>query len=145
MPTVGDVLTEKRIKNVVKCAPDANVAVAARMMVEHKIGSVLVVEGETIRGIFTERDLLNRVVAAEKDPHLTRVRDVMSQTVACATLQTRLAECRAVMTRDRVRHLPVVDAGRLIGIISSGDILAREVHDQQETIHYLHEYMYGRT
>ncbi|MFO0971972.1 MAG: CBS domain-containing protein [Phycisphaerae bacterium] len=144
MPTVQEVLNNKRTHGVVTAAPETSVATAARMMVDNKIGSVLVVDGETIRGIFTERDLLNRVVAAEKDAHLTRLREVMTQTVACATPETKLSECRAVMTRDRVRHLPVIEQGRLVGMISIGDILAREVVDQQETIHYLHEYMYGR-
>lgn len=143
MSNVIDVLNSKG-NNVVCVSPDASVQDAAQRMAQYKIGAVLVTRGADILGIFTERDLLNRVVAADKDPRGTPVSDVMTAPVACGTPQTKLAECRAVMTRGRLRHLPIVDNGRLVGMISSGDILARENHEAQETIHYLQEYMYGR-
>ena len=143
MSTVLDVLNNKG-NNVVCVAPETNVQDAARRMAQYKIGAVLITRGNDILGIFTERDLLNRVVAADKDPHTTVVSDVMTAPVSCGTPQTKLAECSAVMTRGRLRHLPIVDGGRLVGIISSGDILAREAHEAQETIHNLQEYMYGR-
>jgi CBS domain-containing protein len=143
MSSVIDVLNSKG-NNVVCVAPDSTVQDAAHRMAQYKIGAVLVTRGSDILGIFTERDLLNRVVAADKDPRATPVSEVMTAPVACGTPQTKLAECRAVMTRGRLRHLPIVDNGRLVGMISSGDILARENHEAQETIHYLHEYMYGR-
>lgn len=143
MSSVLDVLNTKG-KNVVCVAPESTVHDAARRMAQYKIGAVLVTRGNDILGIFTERDLLNRVVAADKDAHATAVSEVMTAPVACGTPQTKLAECRAVMTNGRLRHLPIVDGGRLIGMISSGDILARENHEAQETIHYLQEYMYGR-
>lgn len=143
MATVSEVLSNKG-RNVVSIAPDATVHDAAKKMAQFKIGAVLVTRGTEILGIFTERDLLNRVVAADADPNSTPIGEVMTAPVACATLQTKLTECQAVMTRNRLRHLPIVENGRLVGMISSGDILARENHDAQETIHYLHEYMYGR-
>lgn len=116
---------------------------AARIMHEKHIGSVVVVKSDKIVGIFTERDLMNRVVAEQRDPAKVRVADVMTERIAICTRDTTLNECRAVMTRNKLRHLPVVEDGRLEGIISSGDILARELEDQQETIQYLHDYMVG--
>jgi CBS domain-containing protein len=143
MATVSEVLGDKG-RSVVCVSPETSVLDAAKRMAQHKIGAVLITRGAEILGIFTERDLLNRVVATEADPRTLPVGEVMTAPVACGTPQTKLAECRAVMTRNRLRHVPIVDGGRLVGIISSGDILARENHEAQETIHYLHEYMYGR-
>lgn len=144
MAHVADVLNQKG-RNVACVGPDVSAREAARLMSRHKIGSVLVTRGDEILGIFTERDLMNRVVAADLDPDTTPVGEIMTAPVACATPATSLAECRGVMTRSRLRHLPILDGGRLVGIVSIGDVMAREHHDQQETIYYLHEYMYGRT
>ncbi|MBX3395982.1 MAG: CBS domain-containing protein [Phycisphaerae bacterium] len=116
---------------------------AARLMHERHIGSVVVMNGDVILGIFTERDLMNRVVAEERDPKTTRVADVMTARIAICSRDTTLESCRSAMTRHKIRHLPVVEDGKLLGIISSGDILARELKDQEETIRYLHEYMLG--
>ncbi|MFH1108483.1 MAG: CBS domain-containing protein [Planctomycetota bacterium] len=118
---------------------------AAKTMNQRRIGAVVVTDGDRVVGIFTERDILNRIVAAGKDPKTTRVEEVMTSPMACCQRDTRLTECRAVMTQKRIRHLPVVEDGKLFGIISAGDIVAGEVADQQATIEYLHEYLYGRT
>ena len=86
---------------------------------------------------------LNRVIAAGRDPATPRVSDVMTSRIACCSPDSALDECRTVMTNHRIRHLPVVEHDRLVGIISSGDLLARELRVQEETIRYLHEYMTG--
>ena len=142
MSRVQDVLNTKG-SDVATIRLDANVLDAARGMHERHIGALVVLDGGNIVGIFTERDLLNRVVAVGRDPSATQVRDVMTARVAICTRDTTLSACRTAMTRNKMRHLPVVEDGRLIGIISSGDILARELEDQEETIRYLHEYMHG--
>jgi CBS domain-containing protein len=143
MPNVRTIL-EKKGRDVVKVACDLNVVQAAKKMNERRIGAVVVTRGEKVVGIFTERDILNRVVAEQRDPAQTLVEDVMSSPVACCSPDTKLAECRAVMRTKRIRHLPVVQDERLMGIISIGDILAVEEAEQQETIRYLHEYLYGQ-
>ncbi len=112
-------------------------------MNERRIGGLVVTSGDRVIGIFTERDVLIRVVAAGRPPGETLVESVMTTPMACCRRDTPLAECRAVMTNKRIRHLPVVEEGKLYGIISAGDILAGEVADQRETIEYLHEYLYG--
>lgn len=114
---------------------------AARLMSERHIGALVVTRAGKVIGIFTERDILNRVVGQQRDPAQTAVRDVMTSPVACCTSQTSRAECRSVMRNRRVRHLPVVDDERLVGIVSIGDILEDEGAEQRETIRYLYEYL----
>ncbi len=141
MPTVDSILQRKG-RHVYSIGHDATVLEAARRMNEHRIGALVVVRDGKVVGIFTERDVLNRVVAAQLDPATTRVEQVMSAPVACCTPATTRAECRHVMRQRRIRHLPVVEGDRLIGIVSIGDIVEDEGAEQQETIRYLYEYMY---
>ncbi|MFQ5502081.1 MAG: CBS domain-containing protein [Phycisphaerae bacterium] len=142
MPIVRDILEAKGTK-VSTIHPDQTVLDAAKLMNQQRIGAVMVLEGENISGIFTERDVLNRVVAARQDPATTKIGDVMTTEIACCSLDTKIEACRTAMTKNKIRHLPVVEDGKLHGIISSGDILARELKDQADTIRYLHEYMQG--
>lgn len=116
---------------------------AARLMHVRHIGSVLVMRDGTIAGIFTERDLMNRIVAEQRDAAKTPVSEVMTERITCCTPDTTLAACRSAMTKNRMRHVPVIEDGKLVGIISSGDILARELEDTEETLRYLHEYISG--
>jgi len=131
--------------NVATIDRSATVLEAATLMNERRIGALVVVSGDSAIGIFTERDILVRVVAAERAPQETIVGDVVTSPMACCRRDTKLAECKAVMTAKRIRHLPVVEEGKLYGMISSGDILASELAEQQATIEYFHEYLYGRT
>ncbi len=131
--------------NVATIDRSATVLEAATLMNERRIGALVVISGESAIGIFTERDILVRVVAAGRAPEETIVGDVVTSPMACCRRDTRLAECKAVMTAKRIRHLPVVEEGKLYGMISSGDILASEMAEQQTTIEYFHEYLYGRT
>jgi len=144
MPTAQDMLANKS-GEVVIIEEEATVMEAAKIMSDRRIGSLVVGRREKVVGIFTERDVLNRVVARHLDPLTTIVKDVMTTPVACCQPTTKLAECRSVMTEKRIRHLPVVKENRLLGMISSGDILALEHGEQQRTIEYLHEYLYEGT
>lgn len=143
MPTVGDLLSCKK-GEVFKVTANATVRDAAKAMAQHAIGSVVVAVGDRVEGIFTERDLLNRVVAVEKDMDRTLVKEVMSSPVVCCEPNTRLLECKSIMTEKKLRHLPVVQDGEMIGMLSIGDINARECADQAHTIKYLHDYLHGR-
>ncbi|MCH8806754.1 MAG: CBS domain-containing protein [Planctomycetes bacterium] len=142
MHTVQHILDRK--PGPVTCIDrESTVLDAAKLMNEKRIGALVVNRGETVIGIFTERDILNRVVAAQKVPAKTLVKDVMTTPVACCKPETTEAECRHVMREKRIRHLPVVANERLVGMISIGDITEDENAEQQETIEYLHEYLYG--
>jgi CBS domain-containing protein len=140
MVTVEKILEQKG-REVVSIDHEAKVVDAAHLMNERHIGALVVTRGEKVVGIFTERDILNRVVAQLRDPATTAVHEVMTSPVACCTPQTPRAECRSVMRNRRIRHLPVVQDEQLTGIISIGDILEDEGAEQQETIRYLYEYI----
>jgi CBS domain-containing protein len=136
-------LLAKKGNHVYRISEQATVLEAARMMNEHRIGALVVMNAERLVGIFTERDILCRVVAEQRDPAKTTVEQVMTSPVACCTPQTTRDECRAVMRERRLRHLPVVDDGRLVGMISIGDLNDAEQADQEQTIQYLTEYVLG--
>lgn len=142
MPTVRDVLSRKG-STVHTIAADATVLAAAKVMNERRIGALVVTRGDKVVGIFTERDILNRVVAASRDAATTRVEEVMTTPIACCSLDTTRAECRSVMRNRRIRHLPVVENEKLCGIVSIGDLMEDEGAEQQQTIEYLYEYMHG--
>ncbi len=144
MPTAQDILA-KKTGEVAMIDQDATVMEAAKIMSDRRIGSLVVGSRDKVVGIFTERDVLNRVVARHLDPSETIIKDVMTTPVACCQPTTKLAECRSVMTEKRIRHLPVVKDNMLMGMISSGDILALEYGEQQRTIEYLHEYLHEGT
>jgi CBS domain-containing protein len=144
MATVRDILAKKG-PHVWSIGGEATVLQAAQFMTEHKIGALIVLDGEHIAGMFSERDILQRVVAEGRDPTRTTVGDVMTTEVACCTLDTPLEEARGAMKNRRIRHLPVVDGDeRLLGVVSIGDLNAYQVADQEQTIFLLNEYLYGR-
>jgi CBS domain-containing protein len=144
MAIVKEILVNKS-GQVLSTGPEASVYDAAQVMNEHKVGSLLVLEDGQLAGIFTERDILARVVAQRLDPVETRVGDVMTRGVVCCRPHTPLDEARGVMKNRRIRHLPVVDDdGRLLGLISIGDLNAHDNHSREQTIHLLHQYIYGQ-
>jgi len=144
MPIAQSILDRKG-GNVATIDHQATALQAAKLMNERHIGAVVVTKGDVVIGIFTERDILNRIVAMGRPPDATTVASVMTSPMMCCRRDTPLSECRAVMTNKRIRHLPVVEDGKLYGMISAGDILASEVVGQQQTIEYLEEYLYRRS
>jgi CBS domain-containing protein len=144
MGTVRDIISKKGT-HVLTIEPTASVYDAARLMNQHKVGSLLVTETGRLVGIFTERDVLQRVVAERRDPVATSIRDVMTSEVACCRMHTTLDEVRGVMMHRRIRHLPVcTEEGQIEGMVSIGDLNAHETHSQEMTIHFLHQYIYGQ-
>jgi CBS domain-containing protein len=143
MATVRDLLAVKG-SHVLTISPDATVYDAAVLMNEHKIGSLVVLDEGRVRGIITERDILQKLVGERRDPTLTPVRDVMTIGVVCCRPYTTVDESRAVMKNRRIRHTPVVDDdGQLQGLISIGDLNAHQANSQEMTIHLLQEYIFG--
>ena len=143
MATVKDILSEKGTQ-VFSIHAIATVLEAAQLMNRHKIGALVVIEQEKLAGIFTERDVLRRIVGEQRDPANTPITNVMTTEVACCRLDTSIDEARSVMKHRRIRHLPVVDEQmRLEGIVSIGDLNAFHNNSQEVTIRFLHEYLYG--
>lgn len=114
---------------------------AARFMGEHVIGAVPVLEEGKLVGIFTERDLMTRVVVPRKDPAATLVRDVMTSEVVAAEPEERYSDCIAKMKKVHCRHLPVVEDGRLLGTISLRDLLKEDIKEREAEVQFLTEYV----
>ena len=143
MDTVRSLLANKG-SHVWSVERDATVLHAVLLMRDQHIGCLIVFDQGQVAGIFTERDVLKRVVGEQRDPAQTGIAEVMTKEVVCCTLETPLEEVRSAMKNRRFRHLPVMDGGRLIGLVSIGDLNAHLVADQERTIFALHEYMHGR-
>ena len=117
--------------------PDNSVSESIRLMTEQNIGAVLVMDEDKLKGIFTERDALNKVLAAGIDPNNTKVSEVMTRDPVCVDPSTTIEEAMSVVTHERVRHLPVIHNGKLVGIVSSGDLTHWLVQDREGEIREL--------
>jgi CBS domain-containing protein len=143
MATVRDLLGVKGT-HVLTIGPHASVLDAAILMNEHKVGSLVVIQDDRVRGMITERDILQKLVGKQRDAASTVVEEVMTTEVICCRLHTTVQEARGVMKNRRIRHLPVVEEDdRIVGLISIGDLNAHETHDHELTIHLLQEYISG--
>lgn len=140
MANVKDIL-ERKGHEVCTIGPGATARDAAQLMNEHRIGSLVVVEGRRVVGIVTERDMMDRIVADERDPAVTTVGEIMTVNPATCTPETVIDECRGIMLMRRIRRLPVVVDGALIGIVTQGDVMRQQIEEQRTTIGYLNEYL----
>lgn len=123
--------------------PSDKVLHALGVMAEHEIGAVLVLDGERIAGILTERDYARKVVLAGRSSKDSPVGDVMTSAVICVAPERTIDECLALMTDKRVRHLPVVDHKTLIGMVSIGDLVRATIAEQEHVIEQLQLYIAG--
>jgi CBS domain-containing protein len=120
--TARDLLAMKNSAVVYTCAPDATIAEACRTLRERRVGCLVVARGGAVQGILADRDVVTRVVAAGLDPTATLVRDVMTRDVDVAPLEMPVDAVEATLRRRRVRHLPIVGARGLLGLVSLGDL-----------------------
>ncbi len=140
MATVATVLARKGTTVVSMVASDS-VLNAANLMNNQGIGGVIVTDGEEMIGIFTERDVMRRVVAEHRDPATTTLREVMTAPVVSCRPDISLEDCSSIMTAKRIRHVPVTDENGIVGIVTSGDILAYQAKDHEITIEHLTDYI----
>lgn len=143
MTAVAQILKSKHDQRVYTLGPEASVFDAVKMMAEKNIAAVLVLEGQTIVGIITERDYARKIVLLARSSKDTRVRDVMSSQVMYVRPDQSSEECMVLMTENRVRHLPVIDGGKLIGLVSIGDLVKDVISEQKFTIKQLEHYIAG--
>lgn len=136
MTTIRQLLDEKG-SDVWAIDPDDSVFNAVTEMSLKDVGGLLVMEGEKIVGIITERDYARNVILKGRTSPETPVRDIMTGNVTCATPEQTISECLEIMTEKRVRHLPVVDNDQLVGMVSIGDLVKRIISDQKTTIEEL--------
>ena len=143
MTAVADILKSKSDNTVHAIAPGDSVLDALQRMAEKRIGALLVMEGETIVGIVTERDYARKIALLGRTSAATLVRDVMTADVMYVRPTQTSQECMALMTENRLRHLPVVDGARLAGLISIGDLVKDIISEQQFIIEQLEHYITG--
>ena len=129
-------------RHTVSAPPTATVYEVATLMTAAGVGAIPILEGERLVGIFTERDLMGRVVVAQRDPERTRVADVMTRDVVTATLEEHVDFCVEKMRTTGCRHLPVLSAGRLVGMLSMRDLLSDELEEQDHEIRNLRAYLH---
>ncbi len=143
MATLEKVLAEKG-SEVYSIEPSETVYDAVTKMVEHNCGALLVMEGEDVVGIVTERDYLRKVALQGQPLKTTAVRDIMTGTLVIGEAGTTIDEALALMTDRRIRHLPVFEEGALVGLVSIGDLVKHKTKEQAFRIRYLEEYITAR-
>ncbi len=143
MKTPVGMLLSRKGSVVYSVAPSASVADAVRVMNQHKVGALVVLEGGRVVGMFTERDVLTRIVAAGRNPQATRVSEVMTASVVTIAPTTTVEQVMETFTSKRCRHLPVLADGHLQGLISIGDVSRWLVDSHRAEAEQLRQYIAG--
>jgi CBS domain-containing protein len=141
MATVAQIIKSKPDQTVHTIPASASVFDAVKLMAEKNIGAVLVSEGGKIAGIFTERDYARKIVLMSKSSKEMPVREAMTAQVRYVRPEQTSEECMALMTENRVRHLPVMDNGKLVGLVSIGDLVKDVISEQKFMIEQLEQYI----
>ena len=143
MKTVAELLREKANHAVVTVTPDSSVFDAIKTMADRGIGAVVVVEGDVVLGMLTERDYARKIVLQDRSSRTTKVRDIMTDSVYYVSPTDTREHCMAMMTERHFRHLPVIDNDKLIGLLSIGDLVKDVMSEQKFIIHELERYITG--
>ena len=143
MKTAADLLKAKAHQSVFTITPADSVFDAVNLMSEKNIGALLVTEGDEVVGFITERDYARKIILMSRSSKETLVREIMTSAVMYVHPSQTSEECMMLMTENRLRHLPVMDGNKLIGLISIGDLVKAIISDQQFTIEQLEHYISG--
>lgn len=141
--TAADILRSKSNPSVYAIAPTASVYEALQMMSDKRVGALLVMDGEHVAGIVTERDYARKIALMSRLSRETRVSEIMTSEVMYVRPSHSSQECMALMTENRLRHLPVMDEGKLVGLISIGDLVKDIISEQKFIIEQLEHYITG--
>jgi CBS domain-containing protein len=136
-------LLDRKGRELISIVEGASVFDAIKLMADRGIGSLLVMEGSELKGIVTERDYARKVIIKGRSSETTEVREIMSTDLVTASSVQTVNECMTLMNDRRIRHLPVVDDGEVIGLISIGDLVQAIISDQKEAIEHLEQYISG--
>ena len=142
MKKVRDIL-EVKGRDVWSIGPDASVFDALKLMAERDVGALVVLDGGNLVGIISERDYARKIVLLGRTSPTTQVKEIMTSHVACVDPEKNVDECMAMVTEKRIRHLPVLENGKLIGLISIGDLVKSIITEQQFIIEQLERYITG--
>ena len=143
MKTVAELLRTKTAR-VIKVTPEISVLEAIKVLASENIGAAVVMTGDRLAGIISERDYTRKVILKGRSSDTTRVEEIMTANVVVVNPRTKARECMALMTEKSIRHLPVVDEGRVIGMVSIRDIVSDIIADQDFTIEQLEHYISGQ-
>lgn len=143
MKNVAHILMSKPDRTVYTITPGASVFEAIKLMAEKSIGALVVTEGEKVVGIITERDYARKIILMARSSRETPVRDVMTSSVMYVRSDQTSEECMVLMTNKRLRHLPVMDGDKLIGLVSIGDLVKDIISEQKFIIQQLEHYISG--
>jgi CBS domain-containing protein len=135
-------LLETKGRDVHTIGPDARVFDALKLMADKSVGALIVTDGGRIAGVISERDYARKVILLGKSSHELQVRDIMTSKVITVHPGQTVEECMALMTEKRIRHLPVTEGERLIGVLSIGDLVKEVIAEQQRTIEQLESYIH---
>ena len=141
MKTISQLLQAKG-REIHSIAPDARVFDALKLMADKNVGALVVLENGRLAGIFSERDYARKVILLGKSSHDIPVRDIMTAKVITVHPGQAVEECMALMTEKRIRHLPVTEGERLIGVLSIGDLVKEVIAEQEQTIKQLESYIH---
>ena len=142
MKTVQDLLDENN-RELIKIDPNQTVFEALTMLSKYDIGALVVMNGEILSGIFSERDYARKVILSGKSSKETFVKEIMTEKVKCISPQNNIEDCMKIMTESRFRHLPVLNNDEVLGIISIGDIVRETITYQKFIINQLEQYISG--
>lgn len=142
MTTVRTLL-ERKGRAIFSVEPQAAVLDAIRLMAEHHVGALIVMRGAALEGIVSERDYARKVILRGRSSADTPVRDIMSSPVLTVSLDTSVQQCMQLVTDRHVRHLPVLDGARVVGMVSIGDLVKAVIADQQQQIEQLETYIHS--
>lgn len=142
MKTVSQLLQSKG-GAVHSIAPDARVIEALKVMADREIGALVVMEAGVLAGILSERDYARKVILHGKSSHDIPVRDIMTRHVVTVGPSQTVDQCMALMTSKRIRHLPVIDGGSIVGVVSIGDLVKEVIAEQEQTIRQLESYIHS--
>lgn len=140
--SIRNILKEKG-STVHSVPPDVSVLDALEMMADANIGALVVMDGDRLAGIISERDYARKVILKGRSSHDTKVSEIMSSRVVCARPEQTVEACMGLMTAKAVRHLPVLEAGEVVGIVSIGDLVKAIIGEQQLIIEQLESYIHG--
>jgi len=136
-------LLQAKGREIHSIGPDARVFEALKLMAEKDVGALLVLEGGRLAGIISERDYARKVILLGKSSHDIAVRDIMTSNLITVQPGKTVEDCMALMTANRVRHLPVVENDKLLGLLSIGDLVKEMIADQEQTIRQLESYIHS--
>lgn len=140
MKTVNNII-QNNLKSIFSVSPETSVLDALQVMMDKNISALLVMDGSNLKGIFTERDYARKIILLGKSSKDTQIKDVMTKKLITIELGTSIDHCMQIMTQHRIRHLPIIENGLVIGIISIGDLVKFVIEDQQQTIEQLQNYI----